>query len=334
MMKENDIRPRKIEKLINEKRLEDIQRIFFGKKKATSRKWFVDVPCVACENEDTKFIFKKDRFSFRKCQLCNTVFVSPRPIPQKLNEFYTSAESIRLFVSEILEKTAFVRKKHIFVPRRDRLRNLLKKFEKQKGVLVEVGGGNGLFLELVKKAMRSMKFINIEPSPQAAEISRKKGIITIEKPIENVKGLDGSCDVVVAFELIEHLFSPRKFLYRCQKMLKQNGLIYLTTPNIEGFDLFVLGKYSGNIGAPNHLNYFTVQSLSALLRDCGFCVLHVSTPGVLDLNIVENKVREGFAPENCVKFLLQMNENQKKNFQKFLQKNKLSSSMAILAQKR
>ena len=60
-------------------------------------------------------------------------------------------------------------------------------------------------------------------------------------------------------------------------MLLKNGLLIITCPNIKGFDITVLGALSDIIDH-EHLNYFNPQSISCLLKDCGFEVLEILTP--------------------------------------------------------
>ena len=71
-----------------------------------------------------------------------------------------------------------------------------------------------------------------------------------------------------------------------------------------------------------------------MTEKCGFKVLEVLTPGVIDVDIVHNKFKQKkFFTKD--KFLLKIFENEdlKSNFQNFLAKNKLSSHMWVIARK-
>lgn len=46
---------------------------------------------------------------------------------------------------------------------------------------------------------------------------------------------DGSLDLVVSIEGIEHLENPSQFLRECFRVAKSGGLIILTTPNVDSF---------------------------------------------------------------------------------------------------
>lgn len=60
--------------------------------------------------------------------------------------------------------------------------------------------------------------------------------------------LPGGLDLVVAIEIIEHLENPRHFLRNCRSMLRDGGVLVLTTPNIDSSkskaDFVRLGTFS------------------------------------------------------------------------------------------
>lgn len=333
MFKEEEIRPKENENRANELRLNDIKS-FFYKNGRIDTESFVNVPCPACGKESIVVKFEKDGFYFKRCDYCNTLYVSPRPNPKKLLEYYKNSKSIDYFTREILEKTKEIRKEKIFKPRAERIIKILTNLGVEKNVLVDVGGGNGLFLEMMKTLDAGFKrYINIEPSKEGAILTEEKGLEVVNDFIEDVT-FDFGVSAITAFELVEHLFNPIVFIKKVNSLLCDNGIFILTTPNIEGFDLVVLGKSSDNIMAPNHLNYFNPGSIGLLCEKAGFEIAHIETPGVLDANIVKNRIEEGIKiNDNFVSLLMGKEEQVLNNFQKFLQENNLSSNMLIVARK-
>lgn len=69
----------------------------------------------------------------------------------------------------------------------------------------------------------------------------------------------GTYDLVVAFELIEHVADVDVFLARCEQMLAPGGRVYVSTPN---------GTF-GTGGNPHHLRVFTATDLADTLRRRG-----------------------------------------------------------------
>lgn len=80
-----------------------------------------------------------------------------------------------------------------------------------------------------------------------------------------------SFDVIVAGEVIEHLFHPRAVVERAAKALKQDGLLIGSVPNafslINRFRLFLGKKKNTPLKDPTHVNHFTRQEMIEILRE-------------------------------------------------------------------
>jgi len=181
------------------------------------------------------------------------------------------------------------------------------------------------------------KIVAVEPTPDLAETCRERGLNVIEKPIEQIQ-LDSSelFDVVASFEVIEHLFSPGEFVDNLVNLLKPGGLVITTCPNGKGFDVETLGTVSDTVDH-EHLNYFNQGSLTRLLDEAGLEVLESFTPGVLDADLVRNKVLAGEFELSNQPFLNRVLIDEWADagsaFQNFLVQQGLSSNLWIVARK-
>ncbi len=77
-----------------------------------------------------------------------------------------------------------------------------------------------------------------------------------------------SFDVVVAGEVMEHLFNPKDVLLKIKKLLKKNGLLVGSVPN--SFHLidrvkFIFGNPPRGFADETHVNIFSYHSLLNLL---------------------------------------------------------------------
>ena len=295
---------------------------------------FVYISCPACETNNYQEKFEKDGFSFVQCVRCQTFFINPRPTFEMLNEFYESSRCMKHW-KKFFSETEKSRTEQIFKPRVNKVIELCKKYNVNNKLLLDVGAGLGTFCEQVREKNFFEKIIALEPSHDLAEACRKKGLEVIEQPIENTH-LE-KVDIITNFELIEHLFWPKDFINACSKILSNDGLFILTTPNVKGFDLLTLGKLHINFGGPNHLNYFHSKSLVTLLQNCNFEVLEILTPGKLDAEMVRNKIISNEINTKNQPFLKHILidewDNLGKKFQKFLADNLLSSHLWIVVRK-
>jgi SAM-dependent methyltransferase len=90
----------------------------------------------------------------------------------------------------------------------------------------------------------------------------------------------GYFDVVHASHLIEHLNNPHLFLNEAFRVLADDGRLFITTPNISGFQARLTGgRWRSAIF--DHLYLFSKQTLVSLLNDSGFEVEGISTWGGL-----------------------------------------------------
>jgi 2-polyprenyl-3-methyl-5-hydroxy-6-metoxy-1,4-benzoquinol methylase len=298
---------------------------------------FVAVACPACGSMDSKKAFRKYELDYVTCLDCETVYINPRPTPEVLEIYYSRSENYRYWNRYIFPASENVRREKIFRPRVERLLEICRRHGVEGKTIVEVGAGFGIFCEELKKIGFFEKVIGVEPTPDLAETCRRKGIETIEKPIEQVEFKDENIDVVASFEVIEHLFSPREFIESCYSILSPGGLVVFTCPNVKGFDISVLGPVSDAIDV-EHLNYFNLESLSMLLRECGFEVLEALTPGRLDADRVRQAILSGQFDAEPYPFLkrvlIEKWDEAGEGFQDFLEENKLSSHMWIVGRKK
>lgn len=296
---------------------------------------FKQVDCPACGNEeDNQQVFVKGGFTFACCNRCDTLFVNPRPSLKLLENFYNLSTAFAASTQSLFDNEEG-RRIHIFEPRAKDIITVLSSRGISSGRLVEVGCSIGTFLEIMR---RESTFIveGIDPNPRAFEITRQRGLAVHRTTLENFVPDDGKYDAAFSFETIEHVFSPIRFLEQLNRILLPGGILVFTTPNLHGFDMMTLGKSYMNICAPSHLNYFNVDTIDLLLERAGFSVVKKMTPGILDLEIVRKQITEGLAPEVSpviMHLAFGVSSEVQKNFQRFLQENRLSGNMLIFARK-
>lgn len=297
---------------------------------------FVHVACPACEDKRALDLFKKYGLNFVKCPVCATQYITPRPTAEILWEFYEQSENYKYWAKHIYSASRELRKKKIFRPRAKKISNLVKEvFEKSADLtLLEVGAASGMFCDEVTKTGMFAAVVGIEPVPVLAQTCRDAGVNVIQAPYEQVV-LNEKVDVIAHFGVIEHLFEPKAFLDWSYEQCRDQGLVFFTCSNIEGFETKVLGKHSGAV-YHEHMNLFNPSSLSHLMERCGFEVIEISTPGVLDVEIVLNAVRDGLIKHSEIDPMMQemMKPERSDQFQKFITNNMLSSNMQFVARKR
>lgn len=77
-------------------------------------------------------------------------------------------------------------------------------------------------------------------------------------------------DVILAFDILEHLSAPAKFIASCRTLLHPHGQLVVTTPNTSSWERWLRRDRWSGAQDPQHKVLFTRYSLGFLLRRCGF----------------------------------------------------------------
>lgn len=294
---------------------------------------FVYFKCPACGDGALNTEFKKNNFQYVSCKTCSTLFVNPRPLFERLKDFYSKSPSAVFWVEKFFKPVAEARREKIFKPRAE---YISKNFQdKSKGLVGDVGAGFGIFLEELRKLWPKAALVAIEPSPEQCGICRSKGLEAECCALEEMKGFENRFDLLTAFELMEHLFDPGIFLKHVRQLLKDGGYFLFTTLNGQGFDIQLLWKRSKSVSPPHHLNFFNPRSIALLLERSGFEVVEISTPGKLDWDIVEGMIKNEQTDLGRFWGLLaeKGRETSKDELQNWISRNNYSSHMRVLARK-
>jgi 2-polyprenyl-3-methyl-5-hydroxy-6-metoxy-1,4-benzoquinol methylase len=296
---------------------------------------FVRVVCPACTADTPQFAFEKFGFAFQRCPDCRTIYMSPRPSEAVMGDYYANSENYAYWAEHIFPASEASRREKIQKPWLQRIVGYCDRFGVPKGTLLEVGPGFGTFCAVAIDSGQFRRVLAVEPTPQMASACRSRGVEVIEKRIEDAVGNIAGADVVCAFEVIEHLFEPRRFIESMRPLISPGGLLVLSCPNGEGFDVATLGATSLAVDA-EHVNLFNPSSLAALLEVCGFEMLIAHTPGRLDAEFVRTAILCGdYKPDAFLKRVLIDDWDELGwPFQQFLAENGLSSHMWLAARRK
>jgi 2-polyprenyl-3-methyl-5-hydroxy-6-metoxy-1,4-benzoquinol methylase/ribosomal protein S27E len=291
---------------------------------------FVAVDCPACRHHNSPSIFSKFGFDYLKCPECRTIYMSPRPSPQVMASYYANSENYRYWAEHIFPASEAARREKINRPWLQRILEICTRHGVPRNHLVEIGPGFGTFSALVNSERAFQSVTAVEPTPEMTQACRERGVSVVEKGIENVGSEVRPADVVVAFEVVEHLFEPAVFFQQASRLLAPGGILVVSCPNGLGFDIATLGAESLAIDA-EHVNLLNPGSIQMLGEKCGLRCLEVSTPGRLDAEFVRTAALAGRCDLSNQPFLRRVLIDEWDTlgwpFQQFLADRKLSAHM-------
>jgi SAM-dependent methyltransferase len=216
-----------------------------------------------------------------KCMNCTHVQVAPIPDDKLLvslyqnltdNSFYGNGCSIALIEKFGLDKQFLIR---FFSERIDVVKSL--GLEKECRIL-DFGCTNGVFVKSLIDSGYGNGF-GYDIAEDLVTEGRKIGLQLFTGELENlVRERESFFDMVISYNVFEHLSSPQFVLSKLKKLLKNGGYLVISIPYINSLQVKIMKAKSPIIDPPYHIHYFTIKSITRLLTDHGFTVLSASTP--------------------------------------------------------
>ncbi len=146
-----------------------------------------------------------------------------------------------------------------------RLKKLLK--FKTNGKLLEIGCGKGSFL---LKASKYFDVEGIEISEYVAEKDKETIHLHINAgDIEKIKLKPKEYDVIVVFNIFEHLKSPEKTIKKLHNSLKKDGILIGSIPNNSGVIGRTITKIY-NMFDKTHCSTFRIKKWTKVFENTGF----------------------------------------------------------------
>jgi SAM-dependent methyltransferase len=121
--------------------------------------------------------------------------------------------------------------------------------------------------------------LGIEVDADAAQIAISNGVNVICGSIEEnslIKSINQKFDIILMMDVLEHCVHPVDVLKSLQKIIKPNGKIIITGPNVAYWAVrkdLLLGRWNytdSGILDRTHLHFYTASTWQSLIEDSGY----------------------------------------------------------------
>ncbi len=232
---------------------------------------FID--CILCNTNDTRLLVKKNSFNVVQCKGCDLVYLNPRLNGTELADLYNLTQDSNVESISISQKDA-EHDKHKIKKFKIAIR-LLKKHKKDIQNIFDLGCSTGIFLGMVAK--EGWTPYGSDVNSNLVNINRKRFNDNIRLQIgDSIDFPDRHFDVVTLFDSIEHMPNPITTLKEVARVVKDDGFVVISTPNIEGLfprlTYVILGKTIGvweHPTPPGHVFQFSLKTLKMVLKKAG-----------------------------------------------------------------
>lgn len=131
---------------------------------------------------------------------------------------------------------------------------------------LDIGAGKGNFVSSLHRAFPEMGISAIEPSRSYQVLQNKKYLRHAYNAFFSSRDFSGEhFDYINMSEVLEHVMAPLQFLTEVKSIMKDDGLLMISVPNVEN------DRY--DFLSPDHISRFTPASLNNLMNVAGFEVL-------------------------------------------------------------
>jgi SAM-dependent methyltransferase len=151
-----------------------------------------------------------------------------------------------------------------FAERIDRIRKHLP----TANTILDVGVGYGFWMQYA--AQRGFSVDGFDVVPECVEYARQEFKLDVQLADLLAYETKKRYDVIMMFDMVEHLENPAEVLARYGDYLAPNGALYIQVPNVLGIKIPWWGK---GYSLPHHLWQFDLRTLSQLLDRAGYQVV-------------------------------------------------------------
>lgn len=222
--------------------------------------------CLICSSPKVYYVFSVQQYRLLECQECGHLMLFPQPCEEHLQQIYGA--SYALLNANDEERAEFAGLKR--ATSRYYLDLIGQYRGHHGGRLLEVGCGKGDLLTMASEL--GYDVTGVEYSPHSCAVARAKlqgkGRV-VQGELSDLAGDSRGYDVCVLADVIEHVRDPRSFLARVHALLKPEGVIFIATPSLDTWSAKLL-KYRWMEFKPEHLHYFSQNTLHSLLFQTGF----------------------------------------------------------------
>jgi 2-polyprenyl-3-methyl-5-hydroxy-6-metoxy-1,4-benzoquinol methylase len=236
-------------------------------------------------------------WDIRKCADCDVAWLDPQPLPAEIPKLYATYythDRLALAVKFADLRDGILRAvlARMGYPIESRVSSITRGLSHvpslahaaslevmdlpaaQVGELLDVGCGNGSFLE----RMRALGWgvTGVDPDPGAVMYCEKRGLHVFQGNISDVPA-GARYDVITLNHVIEHVMDPVNLLSECARLLRPEGRVVLTTPNLLSLGHRWFKKDWRGLEVPRHFNIFSPSALKQCIGQAGLRLTSLRT---------------------------------------------------------
>jgi len=225
--------------------------------------------CLICQSDQLNVAFRKEGFIYYRCRFCCSLMVDLTLAPAEVFSRYSEAYYEAAANGSTQQRRGYPSYRgaqdtlsSCFVDKLALLRQYVS-----SGHLLDAGAAYGFFL---KAASPYFEGVGIDVSEYAASVARKEFGVNVQVgDIEQTGFPAGYFDVIVLWDIIEHLICPVRSLLEVTRILKPGGYVFISTDNAANWLPRLLGSRWWALAPPLHLCHFSKKGMRIVFQRAG-----------------------------------------------------------------
>lgn len=245
--------------------------------------------------QDWSFYCAPGKWTYWDCNECGTLYLDPRPTKASIGRaysiYYTHGASHRgqilSFGKTLVRNLCYfawygiaLRPRialpgfmypllSVFRPHIEPPSFILRKLNQlPRGKVIDVGCGEGLFLDAAKQL--GWDTLGIELDPEAVKVARTSGHEVVQGTYEVCDVYDNQIDCIICSHVLEHVHAPKALLAVLSRALKVGGVALISLPNAGSIVRRTVQENWRGLEAPRHLAIPRLEGLLEAARAAGF----------------------------------------------------------------
>ncbi len=195
-----------------------------------------------------------------KCNECQLLFKFPRPTTEQLNKLYENG-NLSHWQYELIHRDDWI-------VAFDWIYSIFK-----GGSILDIGCWDGQFLLNFDK--KHFQLFGVEINPKAREKAESNGVKIVCSNIYELNSISISCEITTAFDVIEHLDDPLKFLEIISNLTKKNGLVIIASGNTNAITWKIMKNKYWYCSIPEHISFINTDWCKYAAKRCNLELLHI-----------------------------------------------------------
>jgi len=235
--------------------------------------------CPVCTGYQFKHFRKYFESYLVECKNCKFVFMNPIPTEDWINRYYQQSSLLDEnnehndwwgSPGSAQERVLEFKYPKSFERRTNEMLNSIEEYIKP-GKMLDIGCSLGTLLKVAKG--RGWETTGIELAREVSKYSHEKyGLDIYTSDLLELGLKENSFDCITMVHVLEHLTNLHEYMNEVYRLLKPDAILYIRVPNLNSLKYKLAGQYYF-LHVSEHISFFSIDSLSQLLRMNGFTIL-------------------------------------------------------------